>query len=115
MRCLPKWPRYRASSWWCRRPKDDCYKDQQGVELGSRWTAVSSVGLYVPGGTASYPSSVLMNALPAKVAAVPRVVMVVPAPKRRLLQGPARRRAWVALDGLLLSRALCPRRHSELS
>jgi len=62
-------------------PKDDCYKDQQGVELGSRWTAVSSVGLYVPGGTASYPSSVLMNALPAKVAAVPRVVMVVPAPK----------------------------------
>jgi len=62
-------------------PKDDFYKDQQGVELGSRWTAVSSVGLYVPGGTASYPSSVLMNALPAKVAAVPRVVMVVPAPK----------------------------------
>jgi histidinol dehydrogenase len=65
-------------------PKDDCYKDQQGVELGSRWTAVSSVGLYVPGGTASYPSSVLMNALPAKVAAVPRVVMVVPAPKNVL-------------------------------
>jgi len=65
-------------------PKDDCYKDQQGVELGLRWTAVSSVGLYVPGGTASYPSSVLMNALPAKVAAVPRVVMVVPAPKNVL-------------------------------
>jgi histidinol dehydrogenase len=62
-------------------PKDDYYKDQQGVELGSRWTPVSSVGLYVPGGTASYPSSVLMNAVPAKVASVPRVVMVVPAPK----------------------------------
>lgn len=62
-------------------PKDDRYKDSQGVELGSRWTPVSSVGLYVPGGTASYPSSVLMNAVPAKVAAVPRIVMVVPAPK----------------------------------
>src|SRR5690242_11446713 len=65
-------------------PKDDCYKDQQGVELGSRWTAVSSVGLYVPGGTASYPSSVLMNALPAKVAGVPRLAMVVPAPDGKL-------------------------------
>ena len=62
-------------------PSDDRYKDAQGVELGSRWTPVSSVGLYVPGGTASYPSSVLMNALPAKVASVPRVIMVVPAPK----------------------------------
>src|SRR5262245_59540981 len=62
-------------------PKDDRYKDSQGVELGSRWTPVSSVGLYVPGGTASYPSSVLMNAVPAKVAAVPRIVMLVPAPK----------------------------------
>ena len=62
-------------------PKDDLYKDALGVELGHRWTPVSSVGLYVPGGTASYPSSVLMNALPAKVAGVPRIVMVVPAPK----------------------------------
>jgi histidinol dehydrogenase len=62
-------------------PADDCYTDSQGVELGSRWTPVPSVGLYVPGGTASYPSSVLMNAVPAKVASVPRVVMVVPAPK----------------------------------
>jgi histidinol dehydrogenase len=60
-------------------PKDDRYKDSQGVELGSRWTPVSSVGLYVPGGTASYPSSVLMKAVPAKVASVPRIVMVVPA------------------------------------
>lgn len=61
-------------------PKDDYYTDAIGVELGSRWTAVESVGLYVPGGTASYPSSVLMNAVPAKVAGVERIVMVVPSP-----------------------------------
>ncbi|MEE2951766.1 MAG: histidinol dehydrogenase [Pseudomonadota bacterium] len=60
-------------------PKDDRYTDGLGVELGSRWTAVESVGLYVPGGTASYPSSVLMNAVPAKVAGVKRIAMVVPA------------------------------------
>ncbi|MCF6369510.1 histidinol dehydrogenase [Rhizobium halophilum] len=60
-------------------PKDDLYEDELGVGLGSRWTAVDAVGLYVPGGTASYPSSVLMNALPARVAGVPRIVMVVPA------------------------------------
>ncbi len=60
-------------------PKDDLYQDDLGVSLGSRWTAIDAVGLYVPGGTASYPSSVLMNALPAKVAGVPRIVMVVPA------------------------------------
>jgi histidinol dehydrogenase len=62
-------------------PKDDRYKDSLGVELGTRWTPVASAGLYVPGGTASYPSSVLMNAVPAKVAGVPRLVMTVPAPK----------------------------------
>jgi histidinol dehydrogenase len=62
-------------------PSDDRYTDATGVELGNRWTPVSSVGLYVPGGTASYPSSVLMNAVPAKVARVKRVVMVVPAQK----------------------------------
>lgn len=65
-------------------PKDDRYVDPIGVELGSRWTAVESVGLYVPGGTAAYPSSVLMNAVPAKVAGVGRLVMVVPAPEGRL-------------------------------
>ncbi|WP_026481208.1 histidinol dehydrogenase [Ahrensia sp. 13_GOM-1096m] len=59
-------------------PKDDLYTDPIGVELGSRWTAVEAVGLYVPGGTASYPSSVLMNAVPAVVAGVERIVMVVP-------------------------------------
>ena len=62
------------------RPSDDRYTDALGVELGTRWTAIPSVGLYVPGGTASYPSSVLMNALPAAVAGVGRIVMVVPAP-----------------------------------
>ncbi|BAB52750.1 histidinol dehydrogenase [Mesorhizobium japonicum] len=62
------------------RPKDDRYTDATGVELGWRWTAIEAVGLYVPGGTASYPSSVLMNAVPARVAGVERVVMVVPAP-----------------------------------
>ena len=62
------------------RPQDQQFTDALGVELGWRWTAIESVGLYVPGGSASYPSSVLMNAIPAKVAAVPRIVMVVPAP-----------------------------------
>jgi histidinol dehydrogenase len=61
-------------------PKDDRYTDTLGAELGSRWTAVDSVGLYVPGGLASYPSSVLMNAVPARVAGVPRIAMVVPSP-----------------------------------
>lgn len=60
-------------------PKDDIYEDAIGVTLGSRWTAIEAVGLYVPGGMASYPSSVLMNAVPARVAGVPRIVMVVPA------------------------------------
>jgi histidinol dehydrogenase len=66
------------------KPKDDSFTDALGVELGSRWTAVEAVGLYVPGGTAAYPSSVLMNAVPAKVAGVPRIVMVVPAPDGKL-------------------------------
>jgi histidinol dehydrogenase len=60
-------------------PRDESYEDEIGVILGSRWTAIEAVGLYVPGGTASYPSSVLMNAIPAKVAGVDRIVMVVPA------------------------------------
>ncbi|MGF6310457.1 histidinol dehydrogenase [Bradyrhizobium sp. i1.8.4] len=65
-------------------PKDERFTDAAGVELGWRWSAVDAVGLYVPGGTAAYPSSVLMNAVPAKVAGVPRVVMVVPAPDGKL-------------------------------
>jgi histidinol dehydrogenase len=65
-------------------PRDERFTDALGVELGHRWTAIEAVGLYVPGGTAAYPSSVLMNAVPAKVAGVPRIVMVVPAPDGRL-------------------------------
>ena len=61
-------------------PADDRYTDALGAELGSRWTAIESVGLYVPGGLASYPSSVLMNAIPARVAGVPRIAMAVPSP-----------------------------------
>jgi histidinol dehydrogenase len=66
------------------KPNDERFTDALGVELGSRWTAIEAVGLYVPGGTAAYPSSVLMNAVPAKVAGCPRLVMVVPAPDGRL-------------------------------
>lgn len=62
------------------KPRDDRFTDALGVEMGHRWTAVEAAGLYVPGGTASYPSSVLMNAVPAAVAGVPRIVMVVPSP-----------------------------------
>jgi histidinol dehydrogenase len=65
-------------------PKDERFTDALGVELGWRWSAIESVGLYVPGGTAAYPSSVLMNAVPAMVAGVGRVVMVVPSPDDRL-------------------------------
>jgi len=61
-------------------PQNEAYTDSAGVALGQRWTPVASAGLYVPGGTASYPSSVLMNAVPAKVAGVERLVMVVPSP-----------------------------------
>lgn len=62
------------------KPTDLDYTDHAGVSLGLRWSAVEAAGLYVPGGTAAYPSSVLMNAIPAKVAGVDRLVMVVPTP-----------------------------------
>jgi histidinol dehydrogenase len=65
-------------------PRDDRFTDAMGVELGWRWSAIEAVGLYVPGGTAAYPSSVLMNAVPARVAGVARVVMVVPSPDGKL-------------------------------
>ena len=61
-------------------PRDDQFTDDTGATLGSRWSAIEAVGLYVPGGQASYPSSVLMNAVPARVAGVPRTAMAVPAP-----------------------------------
>lgn len=62
------------------KPADTRKTDDLGVTLGWRWTVVEAAGLYVPGGTASYPSSVLMNAVPARVAGVDRVVMVAPTP-----------------------------------
>ena len=62
------------------RPEDARWTDGAGVGLGWRWTAVGAAGLYVPGGTASYPSSVLMNAIPAQVAGVERLVIASPAP-----------------------------------
>ena len=65
-------------------PVDQRFTDALGVELGWRWSAIESVGLYVPGGTAAYPSSVLMNAVPAQVAGVGRVAMVVPSPDGKL-------------------------------
>lgn len=61
-------------------PQDESWTDGVGAMLGWRWTAVSAAGLYVPGGTASYPSSVLMNAIPAKVAGVERLVITCPTP-----------------------------------
>jgi histidinol dehydrogenase len=61
-------------------PRDFSFRDGAGLRLGARWTAIASAGLYVPGGTAAYPSSVLMNAVPAKVAGVERLVMTVPTP-----------------------------------
>jgi histidinol dehydrogenase len=66
------------------KPSDERYTDALGVEMGAKWTAIEAAGLYVPGGTAAYPSSVLMNAVPAKVAGCPRLVMVVPAPDGKL-------------------------------
>jgi len=65
-------------------PEDLDYTDESGVALGARWRPVAAAGLYVPGGTAAYPSSVLMNAVPARVAGVGRIVMVVPTPDGRI-------------------------------
>ena len=61
-------------------PKNKFWKDEKGVNLGFRWTPINSIGIYVPGGLASYPSSVLMNAIPAKVAGVRNITMVTPTP-----------------------------------
>lgn len=65
-------------------PEDSLYTDTAGVTLGAKWTPLSSVGLYVPGGLAAYPSSVLMNAVPAQVAGVARIAMVVPTPNGKI-------------------------------
>ena len=66
------------------RPQDSDVTDDAGVRMGARWSAVAAAGLYVPGGRASYPSSVLMNAIPAKVAGVGRLAMVTPTPQGRI-------------------------------
>lgn len=66
------------------KPVDHIYTDALGVTLGTRWTPVDAVGIYVPGGLASYPSSVLMNAVPARVAGVERIAMAVPTPNGQL-------------------------------
>ena len=65
-------------------PQDDLFTDSSGVVLGARWTSIDAVGLYVPGGLAAYPSSVLMNAIPSKIAGVGRIVMVTPTPDGRI-------------------------------
>ncbi len=65
-------------------PADERYTDAQGIELGQRWTPLGAVGVYVPGGIAAYPSSVLMTVIPARVAGVERIVMTVPAPDGEL-------------------------------
>jgi histidinol dehydrogenase len=65
-------------------PKDTRFTDKDGVELGARWRAVEAAGVYVPGGLASYPSSVLMNTIPARVAGVERIAMMVPSPDGQL-------------------------------
>ncbi len=65
-------------------PDDTFWTDESGVELGWRWSPVSAAGLYVPGGLASYPSSVLMNAIPAKVAGVKRLAITVPTPDNKV-------------------------------
>src|SRR4051794_9900720 len=79
-------------------PADLEYQDEAGLTLGMRWTPLDAVGLYVPGGKAAYPSSVLMNAIPAQVAGVPRIAMCVPAPGGQLnpLVLAAAKRAGVA-------------------
>ena len=61
-------------------PENRDYRDSDNVRLGARWSAVDAAGVYVPGGRAAYPSSVLMNIIPAKVAGVARIVMVTPTP-----------------------------------
>ena len=65
-------------------PRDDSYTDETGALLGARWTPIDAAGLYVPGGQAAYPSSVLMNAVPARIAGVGRIVMVSPSPDGRM-------------------------------
>ena len=66
------------------KPSNLMYKDKHGIKLGGIWNPLESVGLYVPGGTAAYPSSLIMNAVPALVAGVDRIVVTVPATKGKI-------------------------------
>ena len=68
------------------KPEDRDYTDEAGVRLGAKWRAVDAAGLYIPGGRASYPSSLLMNAIPARVAGVERLVVATPTPKGQVNQ-----------------------------
>ena len=65
-------------------PKNYKYKDSKGVILGSQWKPINSIGIYVPGGTAAYPSSILMNSIPAKIAGVEKIAMVIPQKNTKL-------------------------------
>lgn len=76
------------------KPSDRDEQDKHGVRLGARWTAVDAAGLYVPGGRAAYPSSLLMNAIPAKVAGVQRLVVVTPCPRDRSIRWSWLPRIW---------------------
>lgn len=75
-----------ASYHRAQKPEDRDYRDDDNIRLGAKWSAVDAAGIYVPGGRAAYPSSVLMNAIPAKVAGVERLVMVTPTPKGEMNQ-----------------------------
>ena len=75
------------------KPADSRYTDDAGVELGARWTPVAAAGLYVPGGLAAYPSSLLMNAIPAQVAGVARLAMTAMSSQVRQAQSSAMVRA----------------------
>jgi histidinol dehydrogenase len=96
------------------RPSDSETTDAAGVRMGARWRAVEAAGLYVPGGRASYPSSVLMNAIPAKVAGVERLVMVRPRPMASSTRWSSPPPSWPASmkSGGSAARRRLPRWHS---
>ncbi|PCJ61413.1 MAG: histidinol dehydrogenase [Rhodospirillaceae bacterium] len=82
LRCALEFAALRIEDYHRRQlPEDLDYRDEAGVRLGYRWRPLAAVGVYVPGGTAVYPSSVLMNAIPARIAGVKRIAMTVPTPK----------------------------------
>lgn len=87
LRCALELAAKRIASYHAaQKPEDRDYRDDDNIRLGAKWSAVDAAGVYVPGGRAAYPSSVLMNAIPAKVAGVERLVMVTPTPKGEMNQ-----------------------------